>query len=110
MDTWEKANTIATLIAAIMITIALAYIGNTYVQMEKEKDINQHIINIALNILAQEPNKNNIESRKWAIDVIGFYSSVRIHRAAQGELMNKIKIDRDSNLILLETFCQDLKQ
>jgi hypothetical protein len=109
VDTWGKANIIATLIAVIAITIVLAYIGSTYIQSDKEKDFNRYIIDIALSILAQEPNENNIESRKWAINVISFYSSVRIHRAAQEELLHKIKIDRDFKLMLLETICPDLK-
>ena len=109
MDTWGKANTIATLIAVIVITIVLAYIGSTYIQSDKEKDVNRYVIDIALSILGQEPNKNNIESRKWAINVISFYSSVRIHRAAQEELLHKIKIDRDFKPMLLETICPDLK-
>jgi len=111
VDTWEKANTITTLIAVIVITIVLAYIGNTYIQIEKEKDINRYVIDIALSVLGQEPNKDNIESRKWAINVISLYSSVRIHRAAQEELLHKTRIDRDFKSMLLEDIiCQDSKQ
>jgi hypothetical protein len=110
VDTWGKANTIATLIAVIVITIVLAYTGKSYIQAEKDKDVNRYVIDVALSILGQEPTKDNIDSRKWAINLINLYSSVRIHRAAEQEILHKIRIDRNYNPMLLETICQDLKR
>jgi hypothetical protein len=110
VDTWGKANTITTLIAVIVMTIILAYIGNIYIQTEKDKDVHRYVIDIALNVLGQEPNKDNIDARKWAINTINFYSTVRIHRAAQEELLHKIKLDRSFNPVLLESVCKDLQK
>ena len=63
---WDKARIIGTFLIPIIIAIFGYFINHTI----KENEIRLKYIEIALNILREEPNQETTGLRSWAIDVV----------------------------------------
>lgn len=58
---------------------AIAFFGYYTNNVLKEKDINIEMIKISVNILSEESSEKKIPIRKWAIDTIDKYSSIKFN-------------------------------
>ena len=81
-DFWDKTRIIGTLLIPIVIAILGFFINNTI----KEKEIKLQYIEMALDILREEPNQDSIGLRLWAIDVAQKYSIIGFSEEALEEL------------------------
>lgn len=73
-DLWDKAEILAKVIASIVIPILIFVYGNKINATLKEKEIGVKYIEIATNILTQQPKNTPVSIRKWAIEVLNVYS------------------------------------
>ena len=94
MSGWDKLSAISVACAAVVIPIAIAFIGNGYSQALKERELQGKFVEIALDILRHDPtDKNQSESvRLWATQVIDNYSGIPFPKAAREDLINRIPI------------------
>ncbi len=89
---WEKARAISTIIATVVIPLAIAFGSNWYGQLQKDKELQLKYIEISVQILSAPP-KANEAVRMWAITTINKYSEVKIDEKAERELMrNQLRL------------------
>lgn len=82
---WIKAFT------GIAIPVVLLLLGNNFSSVIKEKELKMQYVDLAVQILQQEPSEENKNIRNWAIEVINKYSNIPINSETRKELKN-IKI------------------
>lgn len=72
--------------AAVVIPVVLAIVGNWYSQAIKEREIQGRYVELALSILKEPADPNNQNIRKWALLVIDRYSGVPLDLRSKEEL------------------------
>jgi|SRR4029450_13259267 hypothetical protein len=88
-NVWEKARTMSAILAAVVIPVAVALVGNWYATALKEREIQVRYVELAVSILSQKPTQENSQLRLWAVDVIDFYSAVKLSKDARLELLRE---------------------
>jgi len=76
IDPWEKLKTVSSIIAAIVIPLAVAWVGDGFSQALKEREIQGKFVELAVQILREEPSKQEAGLRDWATQVLNKYSGV----------------------------------
>ncbi|QIL75868.1 tetratricopeptide repeat protein [Hymenobacter sp. HDW8] len=92
-DNWDKLKTISGLIASVLIPVVLAIIGNNFSNAIKEREIQAKYVELAINILNQETDKNE-RTKSWAVKIINEYSSVKIDSLTENEIIKNELISR----------------
>ncbi len=83
---WKKAKVVFTIIGAILIPLLIAFIANLVNSSIKERELSLSYVKLAVEILQQEPKSETQNLRKWAIDVVNNYSTVKLSNEAIKEL------------------------
>jgi hypothetical protein len=86
---------ISPIFAVIVIVIALSSMGKNYTQTVKERETQSRIFDLAVNILKQEPTNSNKDLRRWAVETIDAYSTIRLNKLARQSLIETISITGD---------------
>lgn len=80
MDFWQKIEVTSKVIAAILIPLAVAYLGNQVATSNKQRDSETKFVELATTILTKEPGANPSGDaknlRRWAVAVIDKFSGV----------------------------------
>jgi len=92
MSFWEKLGPISAAIAAVVIPLVLAYIGNNYTAAIKEREIQGKFVELAINILKEKPTPETTNLRIWAVKVIDGYSGIPFDKETKNDLVNKVPI------------------
>lgn len=71
-------ESIAKIIASVALPIVLLVLGNWYTESQKDKDIGQKYVEIAVGILADAPTEEALELRSWAVEIVNRYSEVKM--------------------------------
>lgn len=83
---WDKLQAVSSLIAATLIPISLAWIGNEYAQATKDKEISLKYVELAVTILKENPSPENNSIRDWAIRLINENTKVKLGEDAERQL------------------------
>lgn len=86
---WEKAKALSAIVATAVILMAIAWSGNWYGQLQKDKELQLKYIELSIQILSASPSPTNQAVRKWAVDTINKYAEVKIDPQAENELLNQ---------------------
>jgi|GEM_PF-5598720 len=85
----EKKSTVAALSGALigaLATLSIAGLG----YFNKNRDLDIKMVEIALGILREDPEKSNIAAvRSWAVDLLDAYSGVPLSTQARSELLKE---------------------
>ena len=81
---WER---VASAIAAIMIPVVVAVVGNNYTKAITEREVQGQFVELAVNILSEDPSEQSQELRMWAVSVINRYSGVPLPSKAREHLI-----------------------
>ncbi|MFK8328427.1 hypothetical protein M2D63_000205 [Pseudomonas sp. BJa5] len=87
IDPWEKLKAISSVIAAVVIPLAVAWVGNSYSTALKEREVQGRFVELAVQILREEPSKQAAGLRDWATDVLNKYSGVPFSPATKRALI-----------------------
>lgn len=89
-DVWDKIQVMGIAVGAVALPIVVAFIGNSFSSATKEKEIKLKTVEIAVDILSQDPNTNSHLPylREWALKVVDQYSGIPLSEEARRELMN----------------------
>ncbi len=98
MNSWEKLKIISGLIAAVIIPLVIAYIGNTYTSAIKERELQGKFVELAVAILREKPSQETNDLRTWATQVIDKYSGVPMSDEAKTELIDKTPLPKNTGL------------
>lgn len=83
---WEKARTIATLLASVLIPVAVVVITQSYTAAEAARQREAKYLELAIAILREKPREESEAIRTWAIEILGRYSPVPVPQAALDQL------------------------
>lgn len=86
---WEKLEIVGKILSILLIPIVLALLGNFVNTALKKSDVDLRMVELAVDILQEEPTEENKELRTWAIAVINKHAQVAITELAKNELLNK---------------------
>lgn len=85
MEGWQKLEVVSKVVAAILIPLAVAYLGNQVATSNKQRDSETKFVELATAILSREPGasqtQENKSLRRWAVDVINRFSGVPMSEA-----------------------------
>lgn len=91
MDGWQKLEVISKAVAAVLIPIAVVYLGNQVAIANTQRETEAKFVELATAILTENPGTNqSVESeriRQWAVDVINKYSGVPMPAATAKALV-----------------------
>ncbi len=80
MDGWQKLEVASKVVAAVMIPLAVAYLGNQVATANKQRESETKFVELATTILTKEPGTNQSADsknlRRWAVAVIDRFSGV----------------------------------
>ena len=66
MDTWEKAKTLSSIVSAIVLPIVLLWVGNNFNKAIKERELQGKFVELAVQILREQPDSQAEGLRTWA--------------------------------------------
>jgi len=73
MNRWEKTKVVSVVIAAVaaaIVPIVLGIIAHRYTQAFKEREIQGKFVELAVQILNQEPSAEERNLREWATQLL----------------------------------------
>jgi fumarate reductase subunit D len=58
MENWEKAKTISSIVAAVIIPVVLLLVGNQFPAAIKERELQGKFVELAINLLRESPTRD----------------------------------------------------
>ena len=95
---WAKLDVLSKILAAVLIPIVLAVIGNQYSTAIKERELQGKFVELAVDILREEPTPETDSLRAWATKVIDRYSGINLGMAARERLIRTVPLPFSSEL------------
>jgi hypothetical protein len=88
-DLWDKIQVAAIALSAAATPLVIAVVGNSFNASMKEKELRLKTVEIAVNVLSQDPKVDASlpQLRDWAITVIDSYSGIPLTASAREELL-----------------------
>ena len=86
-DFWEKLKSISAIVASVFVPLAVVLIGNWYSTAVKESEIQVRYVELAVDILKENPSDNKSNMRSWAVDLVNNYSETKIDKQTREELL-----------------------
>lgn len=83
---WKKLQTISSLLTSLLIPIVIAFVGSSVNSTIKSNELGLRYVELAVEILKEEPKSETENLRKWAVEIVNNYASVKLKKAAQKEL------------------------
>src|SRR6056297_992759 len=74
-------------VGSLLMPLVLLYLGHIYKQAEEKAGLQEHYVELALNILEDESQSQNPHLRAWAIEIIHHYSPVDVSTELKDHLM-----------------------
>ena len=101
-DFWDKAQVTAIALSAAALPVVIAIIGNSFSASTKEKEIRLKTVEIAVNVLSQDPKTNTAlpQLREWAINVVDSYSGIPLSALAREELLKNPLPSKESAKVI----------
>lgn len=89
-DFWGKLQVLAAVFASVCVPLVVLVVGNLYSSAIKDSENRLRYVELALQILREEPsNDGAIALREWAIALLNYQSPVPLSAEAQRELKTK---------------------
>jgi len=86
-DIFAVFESVAKIIASVALPVVLLVLGNWYTESQKDKDIGQKYVEIAVEILAADPTEETRQLRTWAVEVVNRYSEIKMNTDLATELI-----------------------
>lgn len=88
-DVWEKAKAISSIASAVVIPLVLLWVGNGFTSAIKERELQGKFVELAVQILREEPNEQQLGLRDWATQVLNEYSGVSFSNETKEALIER---------------------
>jgi len=85
----ERWKSIATIASAVAIPVVLALVGYALQSRVADEGIKKDYVQIAINILKEDPSRQDQSLREWAIEVVDRNSPVPLSAKVKLNLLNK---------------------
>lgn len=90
--TFGRFRNIAVGLSSLLTAFALPVIGHWVSVALKEREIQGHFVELAVNILREEPSKDTVNLRTWATQIINKYSGVPLDAQTKQDLIDDIPL------------------
>jgi len=80
---WESASVA---LAALLVPVVVAVVGSSFSSAVTNREIDIRFVELAVDILQEEPDEESRGLRDWAIDVIDEYSGIQMSDEARESL------------------------
>lgn len=97
---WKKIQVMSSLLASLLIPIVIGILGQTVNKSIQDNQLGLQYVDLALEILKEEPTIETSNLRKWAIQTVDYYAEVKLSDKVQNELQ-EIQLGTQSTSILL---------
>ena len=96
MASFEGLKNLATAVGLIAVPVVVAWLGSSYTMATKEREVSAKFVELAVNILAKEPNPNGADAgiRTWATRVLDQYSGVSFDTKTREDIVNRVPLPR----------------
>lgn len=91
-DKLEKAKVLINFISLAIIPLVIAFLGNFFSESLKQKDVEVKFVELAINILSQNPDTARSNIRTWAANILEEYSEVPFSDSTTSDIVNKLPI------------------
>ena len=101
-DSWDKLEQLSRILAAILIPVILAIVGNWYTSAIKQRELDARFAEVALGILARPPTGTDAADRsvrEWAARLVSRYSGLPLGEEATRSVVDKTAIPLTTNLL-----------
>ena len=92
----QKLESISKIIAAVLIPLAVAYMGNQISVSNKKQESQTKLVEVATGILEKDIPKNQTadqrELRRWAVAVVNTYSGIQMPKEVENALVESIAL------------------
>jgi hypothetical protein len=82
-------ESLAKILATVALPLVLLVLGNRYTESQKDKDIGQRYVELAVEILAAPPTEGARELRSWAVATVNRYSEVKMSEGLTNSLVER---------------------
>src|SRR5262245_25109777 len=99
-DNLDKLEQLSKVLAAILIPLMLAIVGNWYTSAIKQRELDARFAEVALGILARPPASADAADRsvrEWAARLVSQYSGLPLGEEATRSVVDKTTIPLDTN-------------
>jgi len=97
VENWEKAKTISSVVSVVVIPVVLLWVGDSFSRALKEREIQGKFVELAVEILREQPDKQAHGLREWATQVLNTYSGVPLSLETQKQLIESTPLPTASN-------------
>lgn len=87
-DTWDKIQSLSTIIATIVIPVVVTVLGNGITKAVRDAEIRAKYTELAIGILQRPPVDGDADVRGWAVEVVQEHSGVPLKQRAIDELLD----------------------
>jgi len=91
-DPWERAKAISSVLSAVVIPVVILIVGNVFAEAIKEREVQGKFVELAVQILREEPTKQATGLREWGTEVLNRYSGVAFSAATRQALINSTSL------------------
>jgi len=88
----ESLSKLSAALAAVVVPIAIALVGHWYTESLEARQREERFVQLAVEILREDPSKHTENLRSWAVDVIDEYSGVPMPKEARREVIEQSPI------------------
>lgn len=92
LNAWGKLTALSTAIAAVLIPVVIAIVGQEFSASIKEREVQSRFVELAINILRQPPAPDAKNLRRWAGEVINKYSGVPLGSELSSDLIERLPL------------------
>lgn len=100
MNFWDKLKAVAGVVSAVVIPVVLLVVGNWYSTAIKEREIESQFVELAVEILREEPRPETENLRRWATEVIDRYSGVTLPTQTRDDLIGTISLTAAPSVVI----------
>jgi hypothetical protein len=89
VDAWERAKSVSSIASAVVIPVVLLWVGNSFTSAIKERELQGKFVELAVQILREEPEKQALGLRDWATQVLDKYSGIPFSNETKKALVER---------------------
>lgn len=93
-DFWDILNILSQLVAAIGIPCAIVWVGVQYLNANRITSAEQEQLQLAVELLADEPTLDNVELRQWALYVLSENSEIPLPQGLKTQVQCEAALSR----------------
>jgi hypothetical protein len=98
MENWEKAKAFSSIFAAIGLPLVLLVIGQLFSSAVKEREVEGRFVELAVEVLREQPDEQTRGLRAWGIKVLDQYSGIPFSTDTAEALIERVPLPNSTSV------------